>query len=137
MKIIRSNCPLLNVLANSGYINFNGKNIDSFQIANSCYKLFKINKLITYLIIIITKILCEINLFDNFSLKDISKHNCLEHDASLFYDDYYFTGDKNYDKVNRKYVYDLINLSKNGKKNGKKITMNELKIHKKKKNKSF
>jgi hypothetical protein len=127
MKIIRSSCPILNLLANSKYIDYKGKNLTSFQIVNSCNKLFGLNKIILLSIILITKILCRINLFDNFSLKDISKHNCLEHDASLFFDDYYFTGNKKYCKVNENYVYDLIKLSKDN----KNITMEELKIHKK------
>jgi hypothetical protein len=126
IKKIRSVCPALNILANHGYINNNGKNLNSIDIMDACYKVFKLNKIICLFIIILSKILCRLSLFDNFNLKDISKHNCIEHDASLFHYDNYFIGSKNNHKVNKKYVYDLIKLSKD-KKN---ITKKELKIHK-------
>ena len=126
---MRSSCPILNYLANNNHINYNGKNLNSHQIAESCEKIFKINKInkiLIFVIIFITKILCNMPFFDNFNLRDISKHNCLEHDASLFYDDFYFTGYKSYDKVNINYIEDLIKLSKDR----ENIKMEELKIHK-------
>ena len=50
------------------------------------HEVFNVSKFSSYFILYLAKFLCGLK--SEFTLEDISKHNCLEHDCSLFHNDY-------------------------------------------------
>lgn len=80
---VRSPCPLLNTLANHGYLPHDGKNITEEQATNALKSGINLSE--DY-----AKALFQAALTTNpdphgttFSLDELSRHNILEHDASL------------------------------------------------------
>ncbi|KAH8895469.1 Cloroperoxidase, partial [Thozetella sp. PMI_491] len=86
----RAPCPMLNTLANHGFLPHDGKNITADIAKDALYTALNINQSLTQ------------TLFDfairtnpepnatTFSLDNLSRHNILEHDASLSRVDAYF-----------------------------------------------
>jgi hypothetical protein len=83
--IVRSPCPMLNTLANYGLLPHDGKNITEEQTANALKLSINLNE-------DVAKSQFQEALATNptpgattFSLDDLSRHNIIEHDASLRY----------------------------------------------------
>lgn len=130
----RSPCPALNVLANHGLINRDGKGLSVYGVASAARfdpfinmiqlifsyvtvfifsKAYKVPISSLLLIASATKALTSPAPFSNFTLATIGKHGGIEHDASLFHYDYYTKKDPAL--VNPDQVQQLIKLSKDGK----------------------
>lgn len=85
--IVRSPCPMLNALANHGLLPHDGKNITEEQTATALKLSINLNE-------DVAKSQFQEALGTNptpgattFSLDDLSRHNIIEHDASLRYVD--------------------------------------------------
>ncbi len=104
----RSACPVLNILANHSYINNIGTDITINHIADACNKVFGVSKFSLYPILYLTKYKCGLG--DKFNLHQISSHNKIEHDVSLFHYDY----SENYNQhiLDESSVDDFINIVK-------------------------
>ncbi|RAH55983.1 peroxidase [Aspergillus piperis CBS 112811] len=87
---VRAPCPMLNTLANHGYLPHNGKDITEQHTINALYNALGIDaELATYL----HQEAVTTNPAPNattFSLNDLSRHDILEHDASLSRQDAFF-----------------------------------------------
>lgn len=116
----KSACPALNILRKSGEINSSGKDITDEELISALQRVFNVNSAISKTIIEKTKNACGIDENSTIDLEEISKHNCIEHDASLFHSDYEF--DKNQTEVNILLIEDLISFSEDG----ENITWDEL-----------
>ena len=103
----RSPCPALNILANHSYIDNDGKNLTIDKITNAVNEVFGVSKSITKLGLYITKYRCKLK--ENFTLADISIHNGMEHDVSLFHDD--VSKNPKYHQVSTKAVDDFIDIA--------------------------
>lgn len=108
----KSACPALNILRKSGEINMSGKDIKDEELVNALERVFNVNKTISQAIINSTKKACNIDLNSTIDLEEISKHGCIEHDASLFHSDYEFNKDQS--NVNILLIEELISFSKDG-----------------------
>ncbi|CAG8604287.1 21484_t:CDS:2, partial [Dentiscutata erythropus] len=86
----RSACPALNTLANHGYLPRDGENITSQQLIKALQDVYNLSgalaTMATYNGVVTTGLLFQ----KSFNLEQISKHNALEHDASLTRKDKYF-----------------------------------------------
>ncbi|KAL2163777.1 hypothetical protein VTH06DRAFT_5836 [Thermothelomyces fergusii] len=86
---VRAPCPMLNTLANHGFLPHDGKDITREQTENALFEALHINKTLG-------SFLFDFALTTNprntstFSLNDLGNHNILEHDASLSRADAYF-----------------------------------------------
>jgi len=86
---VRAPCPMLNTLANHGFLPHDGKDITREQTENALYDALNINKTAG-------SFLFDFALTTNpknqstFSLNDLGNHGILEHDASLSRTDFYF-----------------------------------------------
>ncbi|KAJ5906612.1 uncharacterized protein N7473_003528 [Penicillium subrubescens] len=96
---VRSPCPMLNALANHGLLPHDGKNITEEQTANALKLSINLNE-------DVAKSQFQEALATNptpgattFSLDDLSRHNIIEHDASLSRQDHYFGDDQNFNPV--------------------------------------
>lgn len=84
----RGACPVLNALANSGIINFTGRNLNSTTI-QQISDFTKIPIMILGMIISYIKMMKFFTFNkENFSLDDISDHHVIEHDNSIARYDY-------------------------------------------------
>ena len=108
----RSACPALNLLAENSKINYSGENISDESLVNALYEVFGLEPYMSRILIRNSKSSSGIPTDSPIDLKEISKHEGAEHDASLFHDDYYINNDQS--EVNPKYVEDLISLSTDG-----------------------
>ncbi|EGZ05080.1 chloroperoxidase [Phytophthora sojae] len=101
----RSPCPGLNALANHGHIPRSGKNITHENLGAALMSVFNTDTNFTQTLL---------NQVPNtFSLDLLSRHNVVEHDASLMHDDAFFGVDPM--NVNKTLVNDLFNRSLDGK----------------------
>ncbi|KAG6618500.1 Chloroperoxidase [Phytophthora cinnamomi] len=101
----RSPCPGLNALANHGHIPRSGKNITHENLGAALMSVFNFDSNLTQ------TLLNQVPA--TFSLDIISRHNVLEHDASLVHDDAYFGGDPI--NINATLVENLLSRSRDGK----------------------
>ncbi|KAG7387873.1 hypothetical protein PHYBOEH_008113 [Phytophthora boehmeriae] len=81
----RSPCPALNALANHGYLPRNGQNISKSVLKAAVMDIFSMAN--------DTASTQVGQVPDGFSLTFLSRHNALEHDASLVHSDAYFGSD--------------------------------------------
>lgn len=80
---VRAPCPMLNTLANHGFLPHNGQNITEFDTINALYTALNVNQTLGEFLF---KAALTTNPTPNattFSLDNLSRHNILEHDASL------------------------------------------------------
>jgi hypothetical protein len=105
----RGPCPGLNTLANHGIINRNGTNITTTDIKKVLLRLGADEELSEFLAVTTIPDYAR-DPFGNIDLQLLSVHNVLEHDASLFYDDYFFT--MNTTNFNQSYLDQLLELGK-------------------------
>ncbi|CAG8677857.1 16285_t:CDS:2 [Cetraspora pellucida] len=86
----RSACPALNTLANHGYLPRDGNNITSQQLIKALQDAYNLSGILatvsTYNGVVTNGLLLK----KTFNLEELSKHNTLEHDASLTRKDKYF-----------------------------------------------
>ncbi|KAG7401955.1 hypothetical protein PHYBOEH_008476 [Phytophthora boehmeriae] len=101
----RSPCPGLNALANHGHIPRSGKNVTHEALGAALMSVFNFDANMTQ------TLLDQVP--STFSLDIISRHNVLEHDASLAHNDEYFGGDPI--NVNETMLDDLLGRSLDGK----------------------
>ncbi|KAF4037850.1 Peroxidase family 2 protein [Phytophthora infestans] len=101
----RSPCPGLNALANHGHIPRSGKNITHEDLRAALMSVFNFDSGLTQVLLN--------QLPATFSLDIISRHNVLEHDASLVHNDEYFGGDPI--NINETMVENLLGRSLDGK----------------------
>uniref|UniRef100_A0A6C0BCK8 Heme haloperoxidase family profile domain-containing protein n=1 Tax=viral metagenome TaxID=1070528 RepID=A0A6C0BCK8_9ZZZZ len=121
----RCPCPAINTLANHGYINRDGKDIEDSKLVDAIHVVFGLHPYYSKKLISKTKKNCSVDEKSNFSLNQISKHNLVEHDVSLFHHD--FNINPNHSLVSNESVEELIILSSDG----VHITWNDLVQHKK------
>ncbi|SPQ24500.1 692923f1-c2ab-4731-831b-ffa9d9263d66 [Thermothielavioides terrestris] len=89
----RGPCPMLNTLANHGFLPHNGRNITKEITVNALNSALNVNKMLGELLFnfaVTTNPQPNATFFD---LDHLSRHNILEHDASLSRADYYFGHD--------------------------------------------
>ncbi|KAL9067151.1 MAG: hypothetical protein Q9157_006893 [Trypethelium eluteriae] len=96
---VRGPCPMLNTLANHGFLPHSGKGISAVDTVNALNSALNINQSLAQF------------LFDNavttnpapnattFSLENLDRHDILEHDASLSRADYYFGDDHTFNQT--------------------------------------
>ncbi|KAF2652386.1 peroxidase [Lophiostoma macrostomum CBS 122681] len=87
---VRAPCPMLNTLANHGYLPHNGRDISQQNTIDALGQALNIN---STLAVFLHQEALTTNPAPNattFSLDDLSRHNVLEHDASLSRLDAYF-----------------------------------------------
>jgi len=81
----RSPCPALNALANHGYLPRDGKNLAPWDIASALQMGYGLSTPLATFLSYGTFI--AISPFSRISLAELSKHNVIEHDASILHDD--------------------------------------------------
>ncbi|RLN38053.1 hypothetical protein BBJ28_00001100 [Nothophytophthora sp. Chile5] len=101
----RAPCPGLNALANHGHIPRDGKNITHEGLGEALIAVYNLDSNLTQ------TLLNQVP--STFSLDYISRHNVIEHDASLVHSDEYFGGDPM--SINATLVEDLLSRSLDGK----------------------
>ena len=104
-KYSRSPCPALNTLANHGYLNRDGRAITKAQLKAAIMGVYNVDEQVA-------NTLLKNVPADVFNLDALSKHNFIEHDASLVHDDEAFGTDPSI--VNMKLVDQLLARAKNG-----------------------
>ncbi|KAF9237021.1 Chloroperoxidase [Melanogaster broomeanus] len=80
---LRSPCPALNTLANHGYLPRDGKNVGVFDIVRGLKEGYSLSTLLAYILSFGGLFLLA--QYRKMSLADLSRHNLIEHDASLFH----------------------------------------------------
>jgi len=96
---VRAPCPMLNTLANHGFLPHNGQNITEFDTINALYTALNVNQTLGEFLF---KAALTTNPTPNattFSLDNLSRHNILEHDASLSRGDFYFGDDHTFNQT--------------------------------------
>ena len=84
LDVVRAPCPMLNTLANHGFLNHDGKNINRSQIEYAFNTYLNINTdLASNLFGIAVNVTVPNPNATTFDLDDLSRHNLLEHDGSL------------------------------------------------------
>ncbi|KAG9284986.1 hypothetical protein G9A89_009796 [Geosiphon pyriformis] len=106
----RSPCPGLNVLANHGYLPHDGKDLNPAHVRDVLNERLGISKGFAFTMAGVAA--SAIGKDGKFSLDDLSKHNMIEHDASLTRTDFEL-GDNQ--KVNETLVDQFLSLALNGK----------------------
>ncbi|KAF9520336.1 hypothetical protein BS47DRAFT_1254540, partial [Hydnum rufescens UP504] len=82
---LRAPCPALNTLANHGYINRDGRNLNLYTLVKAQVEVFNISYPLALSLAIEAVFLCGNGL--TADLKQVRAHNKIEHDASLSRDD--------------------------------------------------
>jgi len=81
----RSPCPALNALANHGYLPRDGKNIGISDFVRGLREAYHLSRPLAYFLSISAALL--LGKFWRMDLRDLARHNRLEHDASLAHAD--------------------------------------------------
>ncbi|KAF4624909.1 heme-thiolate peroxidase [Cudoniella acicularis] len=96
---VRAPCPMLNTLANHGFLPHSGKNISEIDTINALSTALNINQTLG-------EFLFQAALTTNpepnattFSLDNLDRHDILEHDASLSRGDFYFGDDHTFNQT--------------------------------------
>ncbi|ETS83096.1 hypothetical protein PFICI_04972 [Pestalotiopsis fici W106-1] len=84
----RSPCPLLNSLANHGYLPHDGKNITGDVLSKAITTTLNMDDSVSAAFMAALR--NSITTAETFSLDELNKHNGIEHDASLSRQDFYF-----------------------------------------------
>ncbi|KAF4847279.1 putative sterigmatocystin biosynthesis peroxidase stcC [Colletotrichum siamense] len=91
----RSPCPVLNALANHGYLPRDGMNINMEQLKFAFTKALNIDEKVTVKLAEPTFPISTTGNSSTVNLKDMEKHNVIEHDGSLSREDVAVTGNAN------------------------------------------
>lgn len=103
----RSPCPALNALANHSFISNDGKNLTIDQIADATHEVFGISRHAVKASLYLAKYRCGLQ--DTFTLADLSRPSEMEHDVSMFHDDYFMN--KNLYEVSTEAVDGFVKLA--------------------------
>ncbi|KAF9877182.1 chloroperoxidase-like protein [Colletotrichum karsti] len=95
LKANRSPCPVLNALANHGYLPRDGMNINMEQLKFAFTKALNIDEKVTVKLAEPTFPISTTGNASTVNLKDMEKHNVIEHDGSLSRADVAVTGNAN------------------------------------------
>ncbi|KAK3899268.1 Chloroperoxidase [Staphylotrichum tortipilum] len=87
---VRAPCPMLNTLANHGFLPHHGKDITREVTENALFDALNINKTLGSFLFDFALTTNPVANSTTFSLNDLGNHNILEHDASLSRSDAYF-----------------------------------------------
>lgn len=87
---VRAPCPMLNTLANHGFLPHDGKDITREVTQNALFDALNINKTAASFLFDFALTTNPNKNATTFSLNDLGNHNILEHDASLSRSDAYF-----------------------------------------------
>ncbi|KAE8306975.1 Chloroperoxidase [Aspergillus transmontanensis] len=87
---VRAPCPMLNTLANHGYLPHDGKNITEEHTIRALKVALNIEEELSQYLFQEALTTNPAENATTFSLNDLSRHNILEHDASLSRLDHYF-----------------------------------------------
>ncbi|KAH0830121.1 Chloroperoxidase [Lanmaoa asiatica] len=79
----RSPCPALNTLANHGFLPRDGKNIGPFAVFRALTEGYHLSTFLAFFLAFGGWFI--LGQLRKMSLWDLSRHNCIEHDASLFH----------------------------------------------------
>ncbi|KAK6827783.1 hypothetical protein PG990_009427 [Apiospora arundinis] len=79
----RSPCPMMNSLANSGYINRDGLNISKSSIETALLDVINMDPAVSGLVTAVAVKTSTTGYADTINLDDLTKHGIIEHDASL------------------------------------------------------
>ncbi|OLN96667.1 putative sterigmatocystin biosynthesis peroxidase stcC 2 [Colletotrichum chlorophyti] len=90
---VRSPCPMLNSLANHGYLPRDGHGISMQDLINGLGSALHFNETLTRTLGTPAFATSTTGNPDTFNLDDIAKHNVIEHDGSLSRADFAVTGD--------------------------------------------
>ena len=82
---VRAPCPMLNTLANHGFLPHHGKDITREVTENALFDALNINKTLGSFLFDFALTTNPVANSTTFSLNDLGNHNVLEHDASLRY----------------------------------------------------
>lgn len=99
----RSPCPVLNTLANHGFLPRDGKNVTAAVLSNGLVQALNLDRKLADLF---AKPLTRKYGDQVFTLADLAPHNFLEHDASLVHNDAFFGSDPAF--INQTLVGSLI-----------------------------
>ncbi|KAL2258398.1 hypothetical protein VTK26DRAFT_8312 [Humicola hyalothermophila] len=80
---VRAPCPMLNTLANHGFLPHDGKNIDRKTTEDALFEALHINRTLASFLFDFAITTNPNPNATTFSLNDLGNHNILEHDASL------------------------------------------------------
>jgi hypothetical protein len=80
---VRAPCPMLNTLANHGFLPHHGRDLTRKQVVDGLYNGLNINKTAASALFDFALMTSPKPNATTFSLNDLGRHNILEHDASL------------------------------------------------------
>ncbi|EXJ75405.1 uncharacterized protein A1O5_02101 [Cladophialophora psammophila CBS 110553] len=96
---VRGPCPMLNTLANHGFLPHSGKNITENDTVNALNAALNVDRKLGVFLFQHAITTNPAPNATDFSLDDLSRHNILEHDASLSRGDYYFGDDHTFNQT--------------------------------------
>ncbi|MCJ1327625.1 hypothetical protein MMC10_004296 [Thelotrema lepadinum] len=94
----RAPCPMLNTLANHGFLNHNGKNITFDQLSKTFSTILNINESLAQILFEDALLTVPTPNATTLDLDDLNTHNILEHDGSLSRLDAYFGNNHVFDE---------------------------------------
>ena len=83
LSIVRAPCPMLNTLANHGFLPHSGKNISEVDTINALSRALNINQTLGEFLFRAAITTNPMPNATTFSLDNLDRHDILEHDASL------------------------------------------------------
>ncbi|KAI9685685.1 MAG: hypothetical protein M1822_004245 [Bathelium mastoideum] len=96
---VRAPCPMLNTLANHGFLPHSGKDITEKDTVHALYTALNINQSLSELLFNFAITTNPAPNATTFSLDNLDRHDILEHDASLSRGDYYFGNDHTFNQT--------------------------------------
>ncbi|KAI0136713.1 Chloroperoxidase [Xylariales sp. AK1849] len=111
---VRAPCPMLNSLANHGFLPHSGKDITENQTIDALSTALNVDSSLGHFLHAKAVSTNPQSNATTFSLSDLSNHNILEHDASLSRGDFYFGDDHTFNETvfdeTRSYWSDVIDV---------------------------
>ncbi|KAF2102003.1 Cloroperoxidase [Rhizodiscina lignyota] len=95
----RAPCPMLNTLANHGFLPHSGKSITERDTVNALYTALNINQTLGQFLFQKAMTTNPTPNATTFDLDDLDRHDILEHDASLSRGDFYFGDDHTFNQT--------------------------------------
>ncbi|PMD12698.1 Cloroperoxidase [Hyaloscypha hepaticicola] len=96
---VRAPCPMLNTLANHGFLPHSGKNISEVDTINALSTALNINQTLGEFLFRAAITTNPMPNATTFSLDNLDRHDILEHDASLSRGDFYFGDDHTFNQT--------------------------------------
>jgi len=112
VKDLRSPCPAINTLANHGYLPRHGRNIEPYQFIKALQDGYNISYPLAAVLTWGSFILLQ--QWRKVSLKDLARHGCVEHNASLAHDDVVKGNEYAPTGIDKKYMALLLADSEDG-----------------------